>query len=69
MMERLNSADIELKELSKKLSDMQSDYKKLEKDYGNTVQELEREKNLKTKTEIENNYIKSLRYTVKYFFS
>jgi hypothetical protein len=67
-MEKLSQTDMEIKELSKKFSDMQNDYKKLEKDHGNTIQELERERNLKTKTEIENNYIKSLRYTVRFLY-
>ena len=39
-------------------------FKKILKDYGTAMQTLENEVNLKTKNEIDTNYLKSLRYSV-----
>lgn len=52
------------KELNDKFESVRTENRRLEKENGRFMQILEREQNLKAKNEIDQSYLKSLRYTV-----
>ena len=61
----MSSSESAAKELNDKFEAVRAENQRLEKENGRLMQLLEREQNLKAKYEIDQSYLKSLRYTVK----
>lgn len=61
---KLDANNIEIQDLRQKFEELKLDHKKVEKEYGEVVQTFDKEENIKTKYEIDYQYMNALKYTV-----
>ena len=66
---KLTNYESQIGEWSQRFQVLRVQNEKLKLDYGKVIQSYENDLNLKTKNEIDSNYLKSLRYSVSFFLS